>query len=95
MEVVFHAVAEGENGADGMSKGCKDDSVSNKAIFDSGLISRTRSRGLAAEIASLVASNGAGRLDLGSSTTGKFGVEVHDAVHASSILSSTDRLFDC
>lgn len=48
---------------------------------------------LAVEVAGLVASEEAGGLGLRSSTTGEASVEVHDAVHTGSILSSANRLF--
>lgn len=54
--------------------------------------SLTSGRRVLAEVASLVAADEAGRLDLRGGTTGELGVEVHHTVHTGSILSSSDRL---
>lgn len=54
----------------------------------------TSSGGVLSEVASLVTTDDAGGLNFRGSTTGESGVEVHDTVHAGSILGSTDRLFD-
>lgn len=56
-------------------------------------IALTGNRAALVEVASLVAAQETGGLGLRSSTTGKFGVEVHDTFHASSILGSPDCLF--
>lgn len=48
---------------------------------------------LATEVAGLVAADETGSLGLGSRATGKTSVEVHDALHAGSILGSTDGLY--
>jgi hypothetical protein len=52
----------------------------------------TGSRRVLAEVTSLVASNEASGLNLGSGTARESGVEVHNALHASGILSGTDGL---
>lgn len=48
---------------------------------------------LAAEVTGLVAADQTGGLDLGGRATGETGVEVHNALHAGSILGSTDGLY--
>lgn len=52
----------------------------------------TRSRRVLAKVTSLVASNEASGLKLGSGTAREPGVEVHNALHASGILSGADGL---
>jgi hypothetical protein len=52
----------------------------------------TRSRRVLAKVTSLVASNEASGLNLGSGTARESGVEVHNALHASGILSGSDGL---
>ena len=54
----------------------------------------TSSRGVLSEVASLVTADDTSGLDFRGSATGESGVEVHDAVHAGSILGSTDGLFN-
>lgn len=54
----------------------------------------TETRGvLATEVAGLVAADETGGLGLGGRTTGQTGVEVHNALHAGSILGSTNGLY--
>lgn len=48
--------------------------------------------GVLVEVAGLVATDETGGLDLGSRATGETGVEVHNTLHAGSILGSTDGL---
>ena len=94
VEIVLHTVSDEQDTNDGVGEGCNfKESVKRPYTYHSTSSELTRSRGvLAAEVAGLVASQKAGALDLRSSTTGETGVEVHDAVHTGSILSSTDRL---
>jgi hypothetical protein len=55
-------------------------------------VGKRGSRRVLAEVTSLVASNEASGLNLGSGTARESGVEVHNALHASGILSGTDGL---
>ena len=52
----------------------------------------TRGSAFPAEVASLVTTQDTGRLGLRCSTTGEFRVEVHNAIHTGSILSSSNCL---
>lgn len=55
-------------------------------------VGKRSSRRVLAEVTSLVASNEASGLNLRSGTTRESGVEVHNALHASGILSGTDGI---
>lgn len=60
----------------------------------SGVRSRTLGAGVLAEVLGLVTAEDALSLDLGGRATGQFLVEVHNALHADSIGSSANGLFD-
>lgn len=95
VEVVLHAVAEEKDTGNGVDEGYMPCGVSLMYRTTEGEWSLTSSRlVLSGEVASLVASNEASGLDLRGGTARKSGVEVHNTVHAGSILGSTDRLFN-
>lgn len=92
MEVVLHAVTQNQERADGVGEGCFPSVNEKPQTEDREAVIRTRSRRILAEIAGLVATDKTGGLDLGSGATGKTGVEVHDALHASGILGGANGL---
>lgn len=62
---------------------CRSQEIGSSTLTDTGVL---------VEVAGLVATDETGGLGLGSRATGKTGVEVHNALHAGSILGSTDGL---
>ena len=90
VEVVLHAVAQDQQSADGVHDGCSK-SVSGPGPYCN-RESLTNARRVLAKVAGLVAADQAGRLDLRSRAPRQAGVEVHDTLHASGILSGTDGL---
>lgn len=94
VEVVLQTVSQEQDATDSVGKGYGKGSQQTLHAVAGHFGQLTRSRSiLAAEVAGLVTSQKAGRLGLGSSTTGEAGVEVHHTLHTGSILSGTDRLF--
>lgn len=90
VEVVLHAVAQDQDRTDGVHDGC------SRSVRCPGphhhRESLTNARRVLAKVAGLVAADQTGGLDLRSRATGEAGVEVHNTLHASGILSGADGL---
>lgn len=94
VEVVLQTVSQEQDATNSVGKSYGKGSQQTSHAMAGHFGQLTGSRGvLAAEVAGLVTSQKAGRLGLGSRTTGEAGVEVHHTFHTGSILSGTDRLF--
>lgn len=90
VEVILHAVAQDQDRTDGVHDGC------SKSVRRPGphhhRESLTNARGVLAKVAGLVAADQTGSLDIRSRAPGQAGVEIHNTLHASGILSGADGL---
>lgn len=91
VEVVFHAVTHDQDTGNSVDKGCM--KISLVSIQDPNGRIRTKTGGvLSVEVAGLVATDEAGRLNISGGATGKASVEGHNTLHAGGILGGTDSL---